>query len=212
MRGGILFSICFILISCSSSDKMEQKEKEVEDRNLSTLNLQFETKQDSLRNLLLNLKPNQYLKSSILKELYIKGLIDQVGDKIKFHLPFDLHSFDCGAPDCYSTDITFEIQAKEVVKFPLKLSFHIFEHGCLDNEISINAEFQLMEQTPQYLNYYSKKMKSNLVFVWNKNQLFYFEETELYSINKDIIEHVFEENEEGTNTNVPFQSTMMNEF
>ena len=171
----------------------------------------FEETQDSLRIPLLNSKPNENLKSSILQELYIRGLVNQIDDKIKFELPFNLHGFDCGAPDCYSTDITFEITAKEPIEFPKKINFKLSEHGCgIENEISENGIFELVEQSPTYVNYYSKKQQSNLVILGEKRGLYYFPDTKPNSIKVKLIDKIFDEyNEEDENAIVPYQSTIM---
>ncbi|TDG35630.1 hypothetical protein EZJ43_13505 [Pedobacter changchengzhani] len=110
----IIISFC----SCKENRKVGTTQTKVASKNNSTKikkvsekELTFEETQDSLRKLILNSKPNENLKSSILQELYIRGLVNEEHGKIKFDLPFNLHGFDCGAPDCYSTDLKFEIEA-----------------------------------------------------------------------------------------------------
>ena len=135
----------------------------------------FEQTQDSLRDSILNSKPNENLKSSILKELYIRGLVNPVDAKIRFKLPFDLHGFDCGAPDCYTTDITFEITEKKPIEFPKRIDFRVKEHGCgIEGEIIEHGVFELVEQSPTYVNYYSKNLRSNLIILNKKGGLYYF--------------------------------------
>ena len=162
----ILFFFSLIIISCSSEEtktknttqkEVLSEEKSGIDKKLIKPELTFKETQDSLRIMLFNSKTNDNLKSSILQELYLRGLVNQIDDKIKFQLPFDLHSFDCGAPDCYSTNITFEIQATDPIVFPKKINYKIVEQGCVDQEESYNGVFELMEQSPEFVNYYSQK-------------------------------------------------------
>ena len=214
------FFLILLIFSCSTNEKKKEinERPDVLQENLFTDNdnvtnteLTFEETQDSLRISLLNSKPNENLKSSILQELYIRGLVNQIDDKIKFELPFNLHGFDCGAPDCYSTDITFEITAKEPIEFPKKINFKLSEHGCgIENEISENGIFELVEQSPTYVNYYSKKQQSNLVILGEKRGLYYFPDTKPNSIKVKLIDKIFDEyNEEDENAIVPYQSTIM---
>ncbi|WP_375558990.1 hypothetical protein ACE193_14760 [Bernardetia sp. OM2101] len=145
------FLISLIFISCSLQ-KNENKiiAQEIEKVNTDSSKLEiakkrtpiqqpktWEEKQDSIRNTILKSKPNATLKSNFFQEFYIKGFVKQVDDKIEFDLPFDLHSFDCGAPDCYSTKLNFTIPAKKPVKFPKQITCVFLEKGCdIENEIS----------------------------------------------------------------------------
>jgi hypothetical protein len=214
------FFFSLLILSCSNNENKEviTEQTEVVSEKIITKNekiikeeLTFEETQDSLRTLLLNSKPNENLKSSILQELYIRRLVNQINDKITFEIPFNLHGFDCGAPDCYSTDITFEIIAKEPIQFPKTINFKLSEHGCgIENEISKNGIFELVEQSPKYVNYYSKKQQSNLVILGEKRELYYFPDTKPNSIKVELIDKIFDEyNEEDENAIVPYQSTIM---
>lgn len=216
----LFFFFSLLILSCSNNEnkKVITEQTEVVSEKIIAKNekiikeeLTFEETQDSLRTLLLNSKPNENLKSSILQELYIRGLVNQINDKITFEIPFNLHGFDCGAPDCYSTDITFEFIAKEPIEFPKTINFKLSEYGCgIENEISENGIFELVEQSPKYVNYYSKKQHSNLVILGEKGELYYFPDTEPNSIKVELIDKIFDEyNEEDENAIVPYQSTIM---
>ncbi|QCE40355.1 hypothetical protein [Psychroserpens sp. NJDZ02] len=215
-----LFLFSLLIISCSSKEKKakineptkiipEKKIKEINE--LINLKLTFEEIQDSLRKQLLKSKTNNNLKSSILQELYIRGLVNQEGNEIKFELPFNLHGFDCGAPDCYSTDIKFNILVKKPIEFPKKIDFNLKEHGCgIENDILDNGTFELVEQSSQYVNYYSKKQRSNLIIIADKRKLYYFTEQKLNAIKVDLIDKMFEEyNEKDIEEITPYQSTTM---
>jgi hypothetical protein len=215
------FILSLLIFSCSTKEKKEKfndrtknvSEKIItENKKVNNPELTFEETQDSLRTLILNSKPNKNLKSNgVLQELYIRGLVNQIDDKIKFELPFNLHGFDCGAPDCYSTNITFEITAKEPIEFPKSINFNLLEYGCgVEREISENGIFELIEQSPNYVNYYSKKQQSNLIILGEKRALYYFPDTKPNTIKVELIDKIFEEyDDEDENAIVPYQSTVM---
>lgn len=169
--------------------------------------------QDSLRAELLNVKPNENLKSSLLQELYIRGLVSQENNKYKFLLPFNLHGFDCGAPDCYSTDITFEFSATNPISFPKEILFKLFEHGCVDIEICKAGIFELEEETSEYVNYYSKTERSNLLIFGTderKEFVYYFSEVKPDSIKGKLIGELLDNyNEEDPETIAPYRITTM---
>lgn len=119
--------------------------------------------QDSLRNEILKQKDNKLLKNSFLQELYIRNAIEVSNDSLFFNIPFNLHGIDCGAPDCYSTDVSFNFKLGDSLVFPKKVQFEEFEHGCIDQSSQINGVFDLIEQTNEYIIYYSEKFKRALV-------------------------------------------------
>jgi hypothetical protein len=206
-----------MIFSCSSKEKRigiaepaETKTKLIlsEVKEEVKPDLTFEETQDSLFKVLLKSKPNENLKSSILRELYIRGLVNQVDDKISFELPFNLHGLDCGAPDCYSTDISFKITSSESVEFPENINFELFEHGCVDQEKLIKGEFKLSEESTEFINYFSKELKSNLIIKRN-GQLYYYPLERTSSVSSKTIDIMFESYEFEDAEIVPFQSTIM---
>lgn len=214
-----IFCLCLMIASCSTKEKQElvvehakgsAEKKSAENENVADkAALTFEETQDSLRTVLLKSKPNENLKASVLQELYIRGLVSQIGDKIKFRLPFNLHAFDCFASDCYSTDITFEITAKEPIEFPKTVDFKFSEHGCgIEEEISEEGTFELVEESPRHVNYYSEKLHSNLVILGDKRELYYFPNTQPKMIQVALIDKLFD-NLEPESMIVPYRSTAM---
>ena len=203
----LLFNLIFLSCIDHKTNEIHTKQTEITNKK----ELTFNEIQDSLRTILLKSKSNENLKSSILQELYIRGLVNQFDDKIKFDIPFNLHGFDCGAPDCYSTDISFEIKSTNPIVFPKKINFKLTEYGCgIENEITKSGVFELMEQSQNYVNYYSKKQQSNLVILGKERKLYYFPETKLNSIKVELIDKIFEEyNEKNENAIAPYQSTTM---
>lgn len=131
-----------LVISCSSNQKNEDitvQDKESFTETFSNAKetttatgKQFEEVQDSLRQVLLDSKSNENLKAGLLQEFYLRALVDQKEDKILFNLPFNIHGLDCGAPDCYSTDISFSIPLSEPLEFPDKIDFKLIEQGCIE--------------------------------------------------------------------------------
>lgn len=181
--------------------------------NQSNGDQNWDALQDSLRGILLKSKPNQALKPSILEELYLRGLVQQESESFKFTLPFDLHGFDCGAPDCYSTDMTFEIAANNPVLFPEEIRFKMHEHGCVNPETSMAGTFEIEEQTREFINYYSKSQGSNLlIFRKDSRQeyVYYFPLTKKDSTKGDMIDKLLKNfNEEDQNVVAPYRISSM---
>lgn len=210
----VVLLLSSILFSCSSGGGMRgnlQHQIETDHNDIEAEidpQLLFEKSQDSLRKVLLASKPNENLKASLLQELYIRGLVNPKGDNISFKLPFDLHGIDCGAPDCYSTDISFEIPLTKPVEFPDEIEFKIHEYGCVDTETIINSTFRLTENLPDYVNYYSIELKSNLVIRKN-GTLYYYPHLKSGSVDLETMERIFQDSDLDTIEIVPYQSTGM---
>ena len=214
----LIIFLSLLIISCSSK---QNKEEIVVQNEEPTTEITYETKetttateksfeetQDSLRKVLLGSKPNENLKSSILQELYIRGLVVQENDEITFNLPFNLHGLDCGAPDCYTTDISFRISANEPIEFPDKIDFKLFEHGCVDKEETTNSVFELNEESQENVNYFSEELKSNLIIKRN-GELYYYPHMKSSSIGVKTINEMFENGEFDDAEIAPYQSTVM---
>lgn len=187
----ILIPLFFIVINCIAQDREQTALKNGENKKTVTKELTFEETQDSLRTMLLNSKPNENLKASILQELYIRGLVNQVDDKISFELPFNLHGLDCLAPDCYTTLISFGIPAREPVAFPETISFSLSEYGCVEEEISITGVFERVEESNEYVNYFSKELMSNMI-IKRGTELYYYPHQNPYSVSVETIDTMFE--------------------
>jgi hypothetical protein len=138
----------------------------------------WDSNQDSLRNVLLARKENETIKTSFLQELYIRNVVALENDSLVFNIPFDLHGPDCGAPDCYSTDIQFSIGFNNKVSFPKTILITEHENGCIDTPITISALFKLIEATENHVIYHSALYNRTLVlFDSNKatgTSAFYF--------------------------------------
>lgn len=118
---------------------------------------------DSLRQVLSNQKPNAVLKSSFLEELYIRGVVNPDGFQLKFEIHFDLHGYDCGAPDCYVNHFEFGfLWDKESVNFPDTLLILDRQTGCLEQKITKKTFIKQNENAANVI-YYSEEHRQYLV-------------------------------------------------
>ena len=83
----------------------------------------YESYQRAVRKLVLQQMKYSILKNTSLEEFYLQGFANTTEDSIKVHLPFNLHTFDCGAPDCYTTEVSFRLTNKKPIVFPRFTSF-----------------------------------------------------------------------------------------
>ncbi|MCL2011913.1 MAG: hypothetical protein FWG75_03885 [Cystobacterineae bacterium] len=134
-----------------------------------------------LRNEILKRMDNQILKESFLQEMYIRNVVRISNDELFVLIPFNLHSLDCGAPDCYSTDVSFSFKLGNTLRFPEILAFQEHEHGCVPQETTLSGHFQKIENTEQYLIYHSEEHKRTLVLLNNplrRTAAYYFRNAE----------------------------------
>lgn len=174
----------------------------------------WEKYQDSLRNEILNRKKNKLLKESFLQEMYIRNVATISNDSVYVNIPFDLHGPDCGAPDCYSTDISFSFKLGDKLIFPKKISFTEYEHGCVDKEQKLQGIFQLIEETTNHVIYYSTKHKRTLVLFSsnkeNETTAFYFTGLAENRVNGQNVYNITTEyNDEDKNSIYPFRSWVL---
>lgn len=174
----------------------------------------WEKHQDSLRKEILDGKENQLLKESFLQEMYVRNVAAVANDSIEIHIPFDVHGADCGAPDCYSTDIRFSFKLGNKLVFPKNLQFIEFESGCVDQEQTISGHFLLIEKTEKHVIYYSAKHKRTLV-LFSSNEIsgtiaYYFTGLEQNRINGTNVYSIMRNfNEEDENSIYPYTSWVL---
>jgi len=173
-------------------------------------NSSFKLKQDSIRSLILETKQNKILRNSFLQELYIKNLVTEKDNQFNFELPFDLHSLDCLAPDCYVTKISFSIPKSKSILFPKEIKISIVEEGCgIEIEIKKNISFILIESSNDYINYYSEKLHSNLIITENPYQLYYFPKSKSQPLKIKQINKLFKDyDDENDEYNIPYRSSI----
>lgn len=191
-----------------------KKNKTAENNGEELTMLEWKKHEDSLRNEILKSKENKILKESFLQEMYIRNIASVSKNSLFVTIPFNLHGADCGAPDCYSTDISFRFRFGDTLIFPKTLQFQEHEHGCVDKEKHLTGDFQLIEQTDRHVIYHSTKQKRTLVlFSSNKDNgttAFYFTEVGQNRINgKNVYNIMKDYNEEDKNSIYPFTSWIL---
>jgi hypothetical protein len=176
--------------------------------------LLWEKHEDSLRHEILKRKENNILKESFLQEMYIRNVVSVLKDSLFVSIPFNLHGPDCGAPDCYQTDVSFSFKLGDTLRFPKELQFQEHEHGCVDKEIKISGVFQLKEVSSNHVIYHSTKYNRTLVlFNTNKESgayAFYFIQVGPDRINgKNVFKIMKDFNEEDKNSIYPYTSRVL---
>jgi len=232
MRPILTFLTILVLCSCgqqSKQTKTSQNTTPLDSGNISPVLatdekinnkttekdfVDWEKYQDSLRNEILNRKKNKILKESFLQEMYIRNVATISNDSVTVNIPFNVHGPDCGAPDCYSTDISFGFKLGYKLIFPKKISFTEYEYGCVDKEQKLSGIFQLQEETTNHVIYYSTKHKRTLVlFSSNKENgttAFYFTGLGENRINGQNVNNIMKEyDEEDKNSIYPFTSWVL---
>jgi len=175
--------------------------------------MDWEAYQDSLRTELVKSKSPNFLIGSLLEELYIRNLVSVSYRELTFNIPLDLHGFDCGAPDCYSTDLSFSFPHDHQLSFPDELSYNIYEHGCVDSELRTSRTLKLVEHGDNFVNYYSTDQQSNLVIIGKDERqeyVYYFSEVELNEIKASLINELLDNFPEDEPTeSPPYRSTQL---
>ncbi len=219
------FLIIFILCSCvqqneqdktpSNDISIDSSQDSVESANETKhVILDWDKYQDSLRSEILKGKENKVLKESFLQEMYLRNVVRVSDGRLFVKIPFDLHGPDCGAPDCYSTDVSFSFKFDDTLIFPKNIQFQEHEHGCVDKEINFDANFRLIDETDQYVIYYSSKpMRTLVLFSSNKEigtTAFYFTGLSEYRIvGKNVFSILKDYNEDEKNSIYPFTSWVL---
>jgi hypothetical protein len=189
-------------------------ENKVEKTSTALESYDWRKYQDSLRNVLLKGKENKILKESFLQEMYIRNVVKVSRDSLFVTIPFNLHGPDCGAPDCYSTDISISFKLGDKLIFPKNIPFIEHEHGCVDKERKLSGSFQLVEETEKHVIYHSTKHERTLVlFSLNKENgttAYYFTGVGQNRINGQNIYNIIKDyNEEDKSSIYPFTSWVL---
>lgn len=176
--------------------------------------VEWEKYEDSLRKEILRRKENKILKESFLQEMYIRNAVTVSEDSLFFKIPFDLHGPDCGASDCYSTDISFRFRLGDTLTFPKFLRIDEHEHGCVPKETRLAIDFQLVEQTDKYVVYHSVSLKRTLILFssneYTSTTAYYFTDVEQNSINGKNLFNIEKDYDSGDKESVyPFVSRML---
>lgn len=231
MKWTTLILLTLIICSCGQNSQHieNQKEKTVikvavidssrttsafKNKDSNSTILKWEGKQDSLRNVLLQKLEHTSLKNSFLQEMYLRNVIQVSKDQLFVSIPFNLHGPDCGAPDCYSTIVSFGIKSKGPLVFPEKLNVEEQETGCIEKETKLTGIFQLIDQSDQFVMYHASKLKRTLVLFRTRNETgtlaYYFTEVNKNSINRKNVFNIMNDfNEEDPQAIYPFTSWIL---
>ncbi|WP_020526991.1 hypothetical protein [Flexithrix dorotheae] len=173
----------------------------------------WDSLQDSIRKKILDQKENEFLKSGIFQELYIRNLVYQEKDSLRINIPFDLHSLDCGAPDCYTTFLRFSIKADYNFKLLNTIPFQELEQGCISSEDTISGTFKLKDANKTGISLYNQQYQRLLLILKEdpgKEFVYYFQGVNPEAITQNTlnnyIENLYEEDE---NLIVPLRSTWL---
>ena len=170
---------CFLFIGISFLYGQEDSGSHDDDRKTVITNERYtdmelwQMHQDSLRTVLLHSKENKLLKESILQEIYIRDVVKIKQNMLHFFIPLDMHGFSCMAPDCYSTDLSFEFPLKDKLVFPEEIVIAEHEHGCVDKETKIKGTFTRREVTAKGVLYRSDKLDRTMIIL-DKANVWYF--------------------------------------
>jgi hypothetical protein len=175
---------------------------------------QQEKHADPSQNALSRRKENKIRKESFLQEMYVRNVATVLRDSLFMSIPFNVHGPDCGAPDCYSTDVRFGFPFADTLLFPKIVRFHEHEHGCVDREKKLSGYFQLVGQNTKQVIYYSGKPKRTLVLFSSKHEngaaAWYFTGLEKDRINEQNVSAIMKEyDEEDKNAIYPFTSWLL---
>jgi hypothetical protein len=94
-------------LECTNKPSVLVTDEKVNNKTTRKDSIDWEKRQDSLRKKILKGKKNKILKESFLQEMYIRNVATISNGSAIVNIHFNVHGPDCGAPDCYSTDIIF---------------------------------------------------------------------------------------------------------
>jgi hypothetical protein len=168
---------------------------------------------DSLRQVLLNQKDNEALKGSFLEELYIRGVVEPKKNQLFFEIPFNLHGYDCGAPDCYENKFEFRINWNlKSFEFPDSLWVADWQTGCLDHTVTTKNFIKTAENETNVI-YYAPSDRQHLVLGSADSKVGYalcFDDTDPGFINlNNLTKRTLEPKKE---SDAPFRSTQTEAF
>ena len=125
----------------------------------------WQVRQDSIRNEILNQRENTILKESFLQEKYIRNVVRVASDSLFVLIPFDLDGFGCNSRNCYSIDVSFSFKLGDRLEFPKTLLFTEHWHGAcwFPKEVRYSGIFRLQEQTDEHVIYHSTEHNRTLV-------------------------------------------------
>lgn len=116
---------------------------------------------------------NDSLMPHLLAYYAKKKWIVKSNKHIQLTLPFDVHGLDCGAPDCYTTELLCSLPVLAAQITPKSFIVQVAEYGCVEQKTLGPVQFELCEQSQNFLNFYAKQLGSNLYFTKNGAVYYY---------------------------------------
>lgn len=121
---------------------------------------------NAVRSLVLSKMKKSILKNTCLEEFYLQELAKTTNDSIVITLPFDLHGYDCGAPDAYTTEVRFSLPKETPIVFPDLLPFYEKQTGF--EEYHFKDTYELIEATSKHVIYHCEARRRTLVLFFPK--------------------------------------------
>jgi len=154
------------------------------------------------------------LENGFLHSYWRKGVVLEADGRVQFDLRFDLHGFDCGAPDCFQTDIAFDFNLGDSLQFPSSLPFQLHEHGCKE-ERGFEAVFTLQSEDENCVIYHCPERNAVLVLFSkieeNEDFFYFFEGVETNKITNETFSKFLKVSMKDE-TKQPYMSTSMRSY
>jgi len=158
------------------------------------------------------------VEESFLKTFYDKQVIIIDDNILSIALPFDLHSPDCIALDCYTTEVSGTFELQESFAFPPTIAFKVHQQGdCLEAPITdLHSIFKLEKEAATYVLYYSNELQSALVLFESIDisgaLAFFFEDVRLDQLDEETIVSVLRDyNREDEDSIYPYLCSVLEE-
>ena len=177
---------------------------------------EYQKEQDSLRLELKKEKNDSSFNSPFIEELYLKGLATKEGDSINIFIPFDSHSADCGAPDCYVTEVSFSLPIFSPLILPDSLDILYCNTGCYQDSITgYPSTFHAINKGEKMIIYYNWNDKASLIlFTKDGKKLsgataFFLENVESNQLTPHNIYNLYKNYSEEEDSIYPYSSTRL---
>lgn len=136
------------------------------------LDNQLKIKQQLLQKL-----PDTALKNSPFQELYLKDMIQDSANVYYVNISFNLHGFDCGAPDCFATDVSFHIDKQSLTQqVSTPLVYQASTAGCgyetpsvyqgKFNVMTFNRDSLVLQDSEMFNTLYILRNDSNQIYAY----------------------------------------------
>ncbi|MGK0388513.1 MAG: hypothetical protein ACI94Y_001243 [Maribacter sp.] len=111
--------------------------------------------------------------TSFLEEMYKREVAKKEDGKTLFNISFDMHDKGCISPDCFQSDVSFEMD-KGINKFPTALTYNKKEYGeCVPKEAEseVKGTLELVENNEEHSIYHDTENSTTLVLFKNPKKI-----------------------------------------